>query len=205
MVTPNDGVADGATATSTSLTITNTGVGTAHNVIVTDTLPEGLTTLNGQTGVKYTIPVLQQGESKTFNLLTKATKVGNYTNTAMATADGDLSSQASASTTVQQPVLSITKAGPDKRFEGRPVKYTITVSNTCTAELAIGDVRFQGKAPDGVFSATGPAASLLAQGETSTIEVTDEIEIGHVTLSIDLTHTHVGDLVIECRVRPPSR
>jgi Ca2+-binding RTX toxin-like protein len=31
---------------------------------------------------------------------------------------------------------------------------------------------------------------------TSTIEVTDEIEIGHVTLSIDLTHTHVGDLVI---------
>ena len=58
-------------------------------------------------------------------------------------------------------------------LEDRPLETrTITVSNTCTAELAIGDVRFQGKAPDGVFSATGPAASLLAQGETSTIEVT---------------------------------
>ena len=113
-----------------TLTVTNTGVGPAHNVVVTDTLPEGLTTLTNQPGVSFTIPVLQQGESKTFNLMTKAAKTGNYTNTANATANGELTSQASASTLVQQPILAITKNGPTKRFAGRPVKYDITVTNT---------------------------------------------------------------------------
>lgn len=165
-----------------TLTVTNTGVGTAHNVVVTDTLPQGLTTLNGQTGVKFTIPVLQQGESKTFNLVTKAAKVGNYTNTAMATADGDLSSKASASTLVQQPVLTITKAGPDKRFEGRPVKYTITVSNTGDAvakQATIMDIvpagsRFVKASDNGLPQGNNVIWNLgdLAPGATKTVDIT---------------------------------
>lgn len=165
-----------------TLTVTNAGVGAAHNVIVTDSLPEGLTTLDGKTGVKFTVPILEQGESKTFNLVTKAAKTGKYTNTASATADGDLSSEASASTMVQQPVLTITKTGPDKRFEGRPVQYTITVANTGDAvakattimDIVPAGSRFLKASDGGLLQGNNVIWNIgdLAPGAKKTVEIT---------------------------------
>ncbi len=165
-----------------TITVANTGVGPAYNVTVTDTLPEGMTTLSGQSGIKYVTPVLRQGESKTFNITVKAAKTGRYTNTAMATADGDLSSEASVTTMVQQPVLTITKAGPDKRFAGRPVKYTITVSNTGDAvakSATIMDIvpagsRFHKASDGGTLQGNNVVWNIgdLNPGATKTVDVT---------------------------------
>jgi uncharacterized repeat protein (TIGR01451 family) len=175
-----------------TITVANTGVGAARNVVVTDSLPQGLTTLDGKTGVKFTVPVLEQGESKTFNLVTKAAKTGKYTNTAQATADGGMSSEASASTMVQQPVLTITKTGPDKRFEGRPVPYTISVSNTGDAvakQVTIMDIvpvgsRFL-KASDGG----------TVQGNNVVWNIGDLAPGAKKTVELSLVGTKLGEIV----------
>ena len=165
-----------------TLTVTNTGVGPAHNVIITDTLPKGLTTLDGQTSIKYTLPMLEQGESKTFNIITKAAQTGMYTNTAMATANGDLSSQASTTTTVQQPLLSITKTGPSKRFAGRPVPYLITVANTgdvVAKQIVITDIvpagsRFRKASDKGILQGNHVTWNIgdLEPGAKKTVKLT---------------------------------
>jgi uncharacterized repeat protein (TIGR01451 family) len=175
-----------------TLTVTNTGVGPAYNVAVTDTLPQGMTTLSGQTGIKYVTPILRQGESKTFNISVKAAKTGKYTNTAMATADGDLSSEASVTTMVQQPVLTITKTGPEKRFAGRPVQYTITVANT-------GDA----VAKSATIMDIVPAGSrFLKASDNGTLQGNNVVwNIGDLnpgakkTVSVTLVGTQIGQIV----------
>ena len=47
-------------------TVTNTGTGTAHNVQVTEDLPDGLTTADGGKTVSNTIGDIPQGESRNF-------------------------------------------------------------------------------------------------------------------------------------------
>lgn len=181
-----------------TITVTNTGVGAAHNVIVTDAMPQGLTTLDGKTGIKYTIPVLEQGESKTFQLVAKAAKTGKYTNTASATADGGLSSEASASTMVQQPVLTITKTGPTKRFAGRPVEFTITAANTGDAvakQTTIMDIvpvgsRFVKASDGGTLEGNNVVWNVgdLAPGAKKTVELTlVGTKLGDITNTANVT------------------
>jgi len=111
------------------LTVTNTGVGPARDVKVVDTLPDGMTTTDGQREVVFNAGVLAQGESRSFVVNAKVAKTGTFVNKAVATARGDLSHEASSTTRVTQPVLEIVKTGPKMRFLGRPITYSITVTN----------------------------------------------------------------------------
>ncbi len=113
-----------------TITVTNTGVGAARNVVITDALPKGMTTTDGKTSLSYNLGSLAAGQSRQFDILVKASKTGSFTNNAVAKADGGLTANASAKTIVSQPVLTITKKGPAKRFEGRPIKYSLHVANT---------------------------------------------------------------------------
>ncbi|MBL4700521.1 MAG: DUF11 domain-containing protein, partial [Phycisphaeraceae bacterium] len=112
------------------LTITNTGVGPAQNVVIKDTLPAGIVTEDGRKNVSINVGTLPAGKSMSYTVNAKATKTGTFTNSATASAAGNLSANASSTTAVLSPNLKITKTGPAMRFLGRPINYTITVTNT---------------------------------------------------------------------------
>ena len=111
-----------------TITITNTGNAPAKNVKFHDQLPKGVL-WQGNSEVHSEIGTLMPGQSKRIQFNAKAAKTGTYTNVAKVTADGGLSAQAQAQTVVKLPVLVITKTGPQVRYIGRPVTYTITVTN----------------------------------------------------------------------------
>lgn len=110
------------------VTVSNPGTATAKNVVVTDTLPKGMTS-GGKSTVTYKIGDLAKGASKTMKVPAKVSKPGTYTNTAAVTADGNLKDSAKATTKVMQPKLQVTKTGPKMRFLGREATYKITVKN----------------------------------------------------------------------------
>ena len=123
------------------LVVSNNGTGTTENVRIVDTLPEGLVTTGGKKEIVINAGALAAGQSKQFNATLRAEKTGQYTNKAVATA-GSLTANASTTTVVRQPVLTITKTAPERRYLGRSITYDITVANTGDApasELVIED------------------------------------------------------------------
>ncbi|MCB9850488.1 MAG: DUF11 domain-containing protein [Phycisphaerales bacterium] len=110
--------------------VRNTGDGPATNVQITDELPAGLTTTDGKSTMLFNAGTLEAGQAKQATFTVKADKPGTYTNRAKVTADGGLTAEDSCETIVRQPVLQVTKEGPDMRFVGRPVAYKVTVKNT---------------------------------------------------------------------------
>jgi len=127
--------------------VTNSGTGTARDVALDVSLPEGLTDANGRSGVSRKIGSLQAGRSQEFSLKTRASRTGSFEHTATAKGAGGLSAEGSTcSTIVRKPNLKLEKTGRDKVYAGRDIKYTITVSN-------VGD----GIARDAVLEDTLPS------------------------------------------------
>lgn len=113
------------------LVVTNTGTGAARNVKVTDKLPAGLTTADGKTELTFDAGTLGAGQSREFTFNAKAAKPGSFQNSASAASESGLKADSGATTTkVTQPVLAITKKGPERLFIGKPATYEITVTNT---------------------------------------------------------------------------
>ena len=124
------------------LIVTNSGSGDAKNVKITDTLPDGLKTSDGRTRLTFDAGNLTAGQSKQFSASLMAEKTGKYVNNATATSEGGLKAQSQTTTIVRQPVLQISKSGPEKRYLGRSITYEITVSNKGDAsatELVVED------------------------------------------------------------------
>ncbi len=111
-----------------TVTVRNVGDATATGVKLVDKLPAGLT-WEGQSVVNAAIGTLKPGEARKVEFRAKAARKGTYTNTSVATADGGHTARASAKTVVRQPVLVLSKTGPAKRYIGRPITYSITVSS----------------------------------------------------------------------------
>jgi len=112
-----------------TIVVRNPGDAPATNVQVVDDLPSGIQTTDGRQSVTVNIGTLDPGQAKQIEINAKANNPGSFTNTARASADRGLSAEASCATIVRQPVLVITKTGPDVRYIGRPVEYQITVTN----------------------------------------------------------------------------
>lgn len=138
-----------------TIRVTNRGSGVATNVQINDPLPDGLVSSDGQRTVTSNIGSLGAGETREVSFSVKPERMGTYHNTARAMADGGLSAEASCTTVVTQPVLEVTKTGPNVRYIGRTVEYDLTVSNrgdTPAVNTVLVDV-----VPDGTefVSATG--------------------------------------------------
>lgn len=133
----------GQTGTYT-ITVSNTGtVGTQGVVTVNDNLPNGMT-LNSATGTGWNCSGTQfvactrsdsLAANSSYPAISVAVNVGNsgssVVNTAGVSGGGDLSSHsASDSTSINAPVLAITKTHTGDFSVGQPGNYTITVSNT---------------------------------------------------------------------------
>lgn len=117
------------------VTVTNTGTGVAQDVKVTQALPQGLTTRDGDTAVNVEVGSLAGGESKTYTVNLKAAQSGSYTNSASATAANDLSASSGGVTTVVvQPQLRVGISGPGSVIFGRNADYKVTVENVGNAD-----------------------------------------------------------------------
>lgn len=165
------------------LTVTNTGTGTARNVKISDKLPAGLVTVDGnKSDVAINVGDLASGQSRSYTIVTKPGKTGTFNNTANAMADGGLKASASAKTVVRQPKLTIAKTGPKMQFIGRNVTYQITVKNTGDAgarDAVVMDALGAGatfvSATDGGTFANGNVTwnlGTLAKGAAKTVSVT---------------------------------
>jgi uncharacterized repeat protein (TIGR01451 family) len=112
-----------------SFVVTNTGSSRLTNVVVSDPLPAGLTTVDGQGSLRFDVGTLEPGESRSFNADVRASNTGTYENSAIATSAQGVEASDVASVTVAAPVLSISCEAPDERFVGRPINVCYVVSN----------------------------------------------------------------------------
>jgi uncharacterized repeat protein (TIGR01451 family) len=110
--------------------VTNTGTGAAQNVQVVDNLPAGMQTADGKAKIALDAGTLAAGESRRFSIKLRVTKTGIYVGKATATSATGLKAESeAATTTIRQPVLTITKSGPKRQYLGRSVAYEISVFN----------------------------------------------------------------------------
>ncbi|MEN6336600.1 MAG: hypothetical protein ABFE01_20290 [Phycisphaerales bacterium] len=154
--------------------VTNQGTGAAKDVKIVQTLPEGLKTLDGKADLVLDLGTLAPGESRQVARSIRADKTGEYVNKAVVTSGG-LTSEATATTLVRQPVLAIAKTGPAKQYIGRPTTYEITVANKGDAPAARATI--EDMIPQGARDIqTTPAATIVGSKATwhlGTLDVND--------------------------------
>ena len=111
------------------ITVKNVGDGTATNLVLTDTLPPGLTPKGANSVLKFNIGSLAPGQQRSFCVNTTAVARGTHCNTAVVTGDCGLCARASAATKVYYPDLRICKNGPASAYIRCPFNYTLSVAN----------------------------------------------------------------------------
>ena len=165
----------------TKYQVSNTGTGGLSGVQISDTLPAGLMTVDGKSSIAVNVGTLAAGQTREFVASLKASKAGKYTNTAVATAGNNMKVEASATTNVIQPVLAITKTGPETLYLGRVGTYQITVTNKGDAaannlvieDLSPANAKFVSASDSGV-PAVGKVTwkmTSLAPGASATVSV----------------------------------
>ncbi len=110
--------------------VANTGTGTLQNVTVTDTLPRGVTTVDGRNSVSFTAPTLASGQKVPFTVKVKANGKGTYESGAMAQASGLSAESSSRSIKFVEPVLTVERTCRETQYLGLPLEAEITVKNT---------------------------------------------------------------------------
>ncbi len=160
-------------------TVNNTGTGTAHNVMVQEDLPDGLTTTDGKQSVMANVGDIPQGESRTVTAQLKAAKTGTFPGQAMAKTDGDAAPAVATSTVVHAPMLAVAVTGEQSDYVGKTANYQIMVTNKGDAvamntKLQIGHPSggMGTVNADGVDASGMVAIGDLKPGDTKTINAT---------------------------------
>jgi len=142
-----------------TLIVENSGNTTAKNVVVTDTVPDGLSSAGNQTQLSFTVGDLAPGASKTISVPLKAEKRGKVCNKAVATFGDSGKVTAEVCTTIVQAGIKVTKTAKDKTtFVNRAAAYDIEVSN-------VGDVDLTGV----VLTDTSAEPTVIATAEGATV------------------------------------
>ena len=157
-VTPAPGTAPSGTAVVYTITVANKGSLVARNVVLVDTIPDGVGTASGSQ--KATLPVgdLAPNDSKTFSISAKGLRKGRFCNLVHATSANAGEADAEACTTFLAPGLKIVKDGTKEQFLSRQARYTIVVSN-------IGDTPLTGV----TVTDTAPAGTTIASAQGGTV------------------------------------
>ena len=113
-----------------TITVTNTGPSNATNVVVNDTLPQGLQLVDGYS-LTNTIESLLVGESVNITIKAQAIAEGNWTNIASANcAENATAVEGNVTVPVFNPDLKIKKtANVTATIVGNRVNFTINVTN----------------------------------------------------------------------------
>jgi uncharacterized repeat protein (TIGR01451 family) len=111
-------------------TVTNTGTGTAHNVVLQENLPDGLQTADGQRTISLNMGDLVQGQSKNATARLRAMQPGRFNTQATVRSDAGEVQTERVATAVLAPRLAVTITGPKEDYLGQPLSYQVTVKNT---------------------------------------------------------------------------
>ncbi len=141
-----------------SITVKNTGTFTAKNVVVVDTVPQGLTHASGQNQLRYELGDLAEGQAKQFDVTLRAAERGRFCNVADASAGNAADAKAEACTVVKQPGLTVKKSGPAEQFIGKQASYTIEVGNP--GDIDLMNVVVVDTVPAGTQIVSAPGAEI---------------------------------------------
>lgn len=129
------------------LTVRNIGSSALTSVQITDNLPAGMTS-ESRSSLTFDAGNLAPGDSKEFKYNASATTTGKLVNTAKATSAEGVTAEATATTTIHQPVLVISCKATEQQYMGRRFDVSYTVSNTGDAPAA--DTKLQVAVPAGL-------------------------------------------------------
>ena len=142
--------------------LTNPGTGSAQNVKITETLPAGFQTAAGESELVIDAGTLAAGDSRQFSVEIKADKAGKYVGKAVASSEAGLKAESETTTTVVgKPLLTISQAGTEKQYVGRPVSYQITVTND--SDTTARNVLIENAVPTAVTSMKATVGAKLAE------------------------------------------
>lgn len=125
-----------------TISVSNNGNATASNIVVVDTLPASFAQVSSTPegsqaddgSWQWTIASIEAGATESITLNATASEAGSFTNSATATERG-VTVSAEASVNVLQPAVSLTKTGGSVMYVEGERDYTITATNTGTANL----------------------------------------------------------------------
>lgn len=141
--------------------VTNAGTGSIQNVKIIENLPAGLRTTDGKGEVVFDAGTLGANQSRQFTAELRATQTGTFASSAIATSTTGLRVESPAtSTSVGQPVITISKTGPENLYIGRPAAYEITISNK--SDVPAKNAILEDTIPDGVAEVKATAGAKLS-------------------------------------------
>lgn len=118
-----------------TITVKNVGTATARQVVLTDTVPEGMSHASGQRTIQQPVGDLEPGQEHTVRIAMRADRRGKSCNTVAATAANAAKQEAQACTVIMQQGLKVEKTGTREQFVNKRADYTITVRNTGDTDL----------------------------------------------------------------------
>jgi uncharacterized repeat protein (TIGR01451 family) len=134
------------------LEVTNVGSVEAVDVLLTNTLPDGLAfsdsqpTTPGNNPLSWKLGAIAAGQTRRVTYQVIAEKAGTWSTQARATAQAGVpAADATTTIAVGEPKLTVVKTGPARRLVNRPATYQITISNPGT--IALTGVRVIDKIP----------------------------------------------------------
>jgi uncharacterized repeat protein (TIGR01451 family) len=147
-----------------NITVRNTGSLPARNVVVTDTVPEGMSHQSGERTLRFNVGDLAANETKQMAVTLKANAKGRHCNIARVTTANAGNADSQACTEVLVPGLKVVKTGDKEQFLSRTARYRIVVSNVGDTTLNNVVVTDTAPAQTAIASATGGSVS----GNTAT-------------------------------------
>lgn len=145
-----------------SITVRNTSTMPLTQVRVMDVLPDGLRTASGKAALELDAGSLNPREGMLFKTRMVPTAAGRYENLAVVGSAEGARAQASATTLVRAPVLSIDCAAPPQAQVKRPVNVCLTVKNT--GAVADPKVTVQLPIPQGVTLVSTTGSGTASEG-----------------------------------------
>ena len=177
--TPNEQVLLGA-GVPWNITVTNVGNFCAYDVVLTDTLPAGVSHDSGNSTLTTDLGTLAPGESRDVTINTRATATGEHCNTAVASSSNAASVQDDACVVVVEAGIDVVKEGTPMQFVGKRASYTITATNT--GDVPLTDVVVTDTVPSQNRLLSAPGAQIngntatwmttLGAGETKSFDLT---------------------------------
>lgn len=177
--TPNEQVLFGA-GVPWDITVTNVGNFCAYDVVLTDTLPAGVSHETGMSTLTTELGTLAPGESRNVTINTTAAATGEHCNVAVASASNAASVEDDACIVIVEAGLDVVKEGTPMQFLNKRASYTITVTNT--GDVPLTDVVVTDTVPAENRLVSAPGAQIngntatwmtsLGAGESKTFELT---------------------------------
>lgn len=141
--------------------VTNIGTCTAHEVLVTDILPDGVDSPNGQRTLYFKLGDLEPCQTKRVSFCVTACKRGNICNQAIVQACNANQTSCEFCTCVCCCAIECNKVGPKELPVGQNADYQITVVNT--GDLPLHEVVVTDTAPSATSIVTAQGANICGK------------------------------------------